>query len=81
MKCNGLYFDRFDICEAYYLFAVYYHLGQWSKEYEIFGRLQKIGFNKPYLNDLKTEYKRLSENGKMIFKGLIEAQKKREYKK
>ena len=37
-------FDRFDICVAYYLFATRYHSGQFSKEYKILGRLQKIGF-------------------------------------
>ena len=80
MKCNGMYFDRFDICEAYYLFAVYYHLGQWSSEYEILGRLHKIGFTRPHLSNLKTGYKHLSENGKMIFKGLVKAQKNRRVK-
>ena len=34
-----MYFDRFDICEAYYCYASDYHEGQFSKIYEIFGRL------------------------------------------
>jgi hypothetical protein len=29
-----MYFDRFDICEAYYLAFSHCHGGQWSKEYE-----------------------------------------------
>lgn len=36
--------NRFDVCEAYYWFAVTCHTGQNSPEYKIFGRLQKIGF-------------------------------------
>jgi len=27
------YFDRFDICEAYYLALSHCHGGQWSREY------------------------------------------------
>jgi hypothetical protein len=37
-------FDRFSICLAYYYFAIHYHGGQFSKEYAILGRLEKIGF-------------------------------------
>lgn len=28
-----MYFDRFDICEAYYLAFSHCHAGQWSREY------------------------------------------------
>lgn len=28
-----MYFDRFDIVEAYYVFFVNYHEGQWSEKY------------------------------------------------
>lgn len=28
-----MYFDRFDICEAYYLALTHCHGGQWSDEY------------------------------------------------
>lgn len=59
-------FDRFDICEAYYLFASDYHEGQWSKLYKVFGRLNKIGF-KPGMN---LRYESLSENGKEIYNQL-----------
>lgn len=37
-------FSRFDICEAYYLFACFWHAGMGSKEYQIFTRLHRIGF-------------------------------------
>ena len=60
-------FNRYDICEAYYLFASLYHSGQDSKEYGYLSRLSKIDFN-PSIN--LTEDK-LTEYGKMVFDGLI----------
>jgi hypothetical protein len=36
--------SRFDVAEAYYVFAMRHHRGQGSSEYRIFGRLQKMGF-------------------------------------
>jgi len=67
MKCSGYYFDRFDICEAYYLFATDYHNGQFSKEYEIFGRLDDIGFKASPIISVGS----LSENGRLIYDNLI----------
>lgn len=62
-----MYFDKFDICEAYYMFATLYHGGQFSKEYRIFGRLEKIKFRPaPNLSE-----ETLSENGKEIFDQLV----------
>lgn len=62
-----LTWDRFDICEAYYLYAREYHEGQLSKIYEIFGRLHKLKFRpSPLLS-----YDSLTENGREIFNGLI----------
>jgi hypothetical protein len=37
-------FDRLDVCEAWYVFAMNNHGGQFTKEYKIFGRLEKIKF-------------------------------------
>jgi hypothetical protein len=60
-------FDRFDICEAWYLFASDYHDGQWSKLYRVFGRLNKIKFKpSPMLS-----YDSLSDNGKEIYDNLV----------
>jgi len=62
-----MYFDRFDICEAYYLYACEWHKGQWSAEYRIFGRLNNMGFKpSPVLSK-----KSLSENGRSILANLI----------
>lgn len=60
-------FNRWDICEAYYLFAFYYHGGQSSKLYQVFGRLHKIGFT--VRNSLRSEND-LSDNGREIYNNL-----------
>jgi hypothetical protein len=60
-------FDRFDICEAYYLFAADWHRGQWSPEYAIFGRLHRMGFKPSPMLDKSS----LSENGRWILANLI----------
>lgn len=66
------YFDRFDICEAFYIFACEYHKGQNSKEYQIFGRLHKISFKpSPFLSK-----KTLTENGRNILASLIKRYRK-----
>lgn len=62
-------FNRWDICDAYYLFASLYHGGQWGAEYEIFGRLDAIRYD-PRLG--LCDRNDLSENGQAIFDGLVE---------
>jgi hypothetical protein len=65
-------FDRFDVCEAYYLFACEWHKGQWSPEYKIFGRLHNLGFEaSPILSK-----KSLTENGRYILANLIRKARK-----
>lgn len=63
------YFDRFDICKAYYCFACLYHSGQWSDTYKIFGRLEAIKF-KPGIHGDDPDY--LGENAREIFDNLVE---------
>jgi len=63
-----MYFDKFDICEAYWMYASLHHEGQWSDIYRIFGRLHRIGFQpSPFISEDS-----LTENGKEILNGLIE---------
>jgi hypothetical protein len=62
------YFNRFDVCEAYYVYALHYHRGQGSKEYAVFGRLANIGFDPSRL--LYGE-ENLSENGREIYNRLV----------
>jgi hypothetical protein len=61
------YFNRFDVCEAYYMYACLYHNGQWSKEYKIFGRLHKIKFKPASSLTVET----LDENARLIFDNLV----------
>jgi hypothetical protein len=62
-----VYFDRFDICEAWYMFACLYHEGQWSDTYRIFGRLHAIQFRERPSISVDT----LSENAREIFDNLV----------
>jgi hypothetical protein len=57
-----MYFDRFDICEAWYLWLSHNHGGQWSEEYERLCRLTEFFSPSPLLN-----LDRLSENGRAIY--------------
>lgn len=62
-----MYFDRFDICEAYHLYARDYHCGQFSRAFSVFARLQRIGFKpSPLLS-----FDSLSDNGKEIYNKLV----------
>ena len=63
-----MYFDRLDICKAYYLYASHYHEGQGSKLYQVFGRLDKVGFNPGPMLSVET----LDENARAIYDGLVE---------
>ena len=62
--------DRFDICEAYYLYAVNYHRGRFSREYKIFGRLINMGFAPGYASTLSVD--NLTANARAIYDNLVE---------
>lgn len=57
-----MYFDRFDIVEAWYLALSHCHSGQWSREYARLCRLLKK-FKPSSMLDVD----RLSDNGRMIY--------------
>jgi negative regulator of genetic competence, sporulation and motility len=57
-----LYFDRYDITEAYYLALSHCHNGQWSNEYARLCKMQK--YFKP---SVLFSYDTLTENGKLIY--------------
>lgn len=63
------YFDRFDIAEAYYVFASLWHNGQDSQEYAIFGRLSRIGFKPSPMLGAPED---LEENAQEIYLDLVE---------
>ena len=66
------YFNRFDICEAYYLFAMFYHCGGDTTD-GIFKRLHRMTF-KPslFIGCSDREYCGLTENGAEIFNLLVD---------
>ncbi len=64
-----MYWNRFDICEAYYLYAMLYHEGQSSDGYAILGRLDAMGFTARIR--LRTE-KDLENNARVIFDNLVD---------
>lgn len=57
-----LYFNKFDIVEAYYLAYTHCHNGQWSKEYSRLCKMQK--YFKPSYG---LSFNSLSENGRAIY--------------
>jgi hypothetical protein len=57
-----MYFDRFDIAEAYYLAFNHCHSGQWSNEYARLCKMQQ--YFKP---SILLSYESLTENGKVIY--------------
>ena len=61
-----MYFDRFDICAAYYLYGSLYHGGQCTKEYAYTSRALECGFEPGPI----FSYDSLSDNAKMIYKSL-----------
>ena len=63
-----MYFDRFDICEAYWCYASDYHEGQFSKIYEIFGRLHELEFRP----SMDLSFESLTDNGQSIYENLVE---------
>ena len=66
-----MWFDRFDIVEAYYLFFVHYHDGQNSEKY---ARLSKMSdYFEPAAN---LGVGSLTENGLEIYNNLIEKENK-----
>ena len=63
-----MYFNRFDICEAYYLFFSDYHSGMFS---EFYRRLSTMGeYFKP--SPLLC-YENMTENGQMIYDNLVDS--------
>jgi hypothetical protein len=63
-----MYFDRFDIMAAYYLFGSLYHSGQFSKTYKYIGRALNCGLKVSPI----FKYESLSDNGKAIYDNLVE---------
>lgn len=63
--------DRFDICEAYYLFFMEYHEGQWSTKYKRLCRMGRYFRPSPLMRDRDS----LSEGAQEIYDALVEKEK------
>lgn len=63
-----MYFDRFDIAEAYYLWLSHNHSGQNSREYARLSRMTQYFSPSPLLT-----VETLSDNGRAIYDKLAEA--------
>jgi hypothetical protein len=57
-----MYFDRFDIVEAYYLALTHCHAGQWSREYARLCRMARYFQPSPMLS-----VDSLSDNAREIY--------------
>jgi len=62
-----MYFNRFDICDAYYLFFSHYHWGQGSSFYSRLSGMLDYYKPSPLLS-----YENLSENAQMIYDNLVD---------
>lgn len=62
-----MYFDRFDIREAYYIFFVQYHEGQGSEKYDRLSHLLTYFKPRPGLHSERD----LTENGQEIYQRLV----------
>jgi hypothetical protein len=62
------YFDRFDVCEGWYMFSVLWHGGAADPIYSIVSRLTDMGFKPSPMLDLTS----LTENGMDIYRSLCE---------
>ena len=68
------HWDRFDICEAWWIFASDYHGGLGSSEFLIFGRLDRLRFRpRPSLSRVT-----LTRNAHRILAGLVLRQRRGE---
>lgn len=62
-----MWWDRFDIVEAYFVYFMEYHEGQFSEKY---ARLSKMySYFKPAVN--LSDRSNLSENGQYIYDNLV----------
>ena len=63
-----MYFDRFDICEAHYVFAMLWHGGMGSKLYSKFAQFERIRFSP---SPLLCGPEDLTENARDIYNQLV----------
>ena len=63
-----MYFDRFDICEAHFMFAMLFHGGMGCSIYAKFAQLERLQYRpSPSLSDPRD----LTENAREIYRQLV----------
>lgn len=63
-----MYWDRFDICAGYFMFAMLWHEGQGSATYGKFAQLERLRFRP---SPLWSEPRDLPENAREIYRQLV----------
>lgn len=63
-----MYFDRFDICAAHWMFAMLWHDGQGSRTYGKFAQLERLQFRPSPLWSIPAD---LEPNAREIYKNLV----------
>ena len=63
-----MYFDRFDICQAHYVFAMLFHGGMGCPIYWKFAQLERVKF-RPGVS--LSEPRNLNENAREIYRQLV----------
>ena len=61
-------FDRFDICEAYYVFAMLWHDGMFGAIYSKFAQFERIRFRP---SPMLCGPENLTDNGREIYEQLL----------
>lgn len=69
---SAMFFDRFDIAEAYYLFFCDYHEGQASDKYRQLSKMTRYFKPSPLLS-----VETLTENGQEIYAALVQREEAR----
>lgn len=64
-----MYWDRFDICEAWFLALSHCHGGLWSDSYKRLCKLTRPGFFRP---SPMLSMDSLSENGRVVYDNACE---------
>ena len=63
-----MYFDRFDICEAHFMFAMLFHGGMGCPIYWKFAQLERVGYRPSPLLSHPSD---LTENAREIYRQLV----------
>jgi len=63
-----MYFDRFDIVEAYHLYYTHHYSGMFDPNYA-----RRCGIENYFQPSMSHSYESLTENGQVIYDNLVES--------